>query len=1194
MAIQGPDVVTRFIADISEFVRGTQLAQTHLRKSTKEMEGGVGQFADSMDRQGHRISGSWWKRFGTVALGFTIAYRAMNVFENGLMKLGETIKESIRQSGQLAEQQAKNAFWMTVFADRTITFSDAFKIAAGSINALREESVRSISSIDELMTGIDELAQAGLPIEKRLIPHMVSLVDFTGMVAQTVGSTTRQIRQEVQALMDGTVRVTNQVVRVMKNMGVLTEQNLKDLRNMVNRAEIFEKVVKAIHDRWLAMVETMIKASPERAFAYWEKSIQKVLIQSVLLASELKGVENIFGETLYNAAVRFREGIRKIDMDRLIYLMNTLNKGLDALTRLFNNAVTGIATVVTVTGNLIRELNMLWRILGDLTVFVLATKAIEVLGKMMLWIVAGPIKLLAKAALLVLSPWLLVAAALTILTTTVIGHISFELKRLKIALSDSEGNLLSWRDVFRTSIKDEIDKFEVNPKVIEFFVITIPSWIKTWKEFISSLKGPTPYELLKKAFGSPSEWEAFKDAFFAGPTGFERIKKALEDSRIIRMPIIPSVKMPMPIDIRMTEKQIKEVEKLAEELVNAIRPTPTALEKAKEYILNAYKGQANAFKEGLKILRGITDPEVKRFVEWFDNLFMPPKMEAAGKAADEAAVAFRKMFPALIFEEIKKMGREMKKFEDEIPAFVNALDAFKKGLIHPEDLAEFAKSEKIIETYYRRLDDVMEQMAAMPAGVEGLDFVIEFEDLRDVVEEWKGLALAHNAAQYALRRYQDQYRLLKDVQDEYNRLVMTGRDYELWALDEEIEKMRRLTITNKELIKELEKASFAAPGNESITTALENLRKLTLGNEELTNAIEQYANARGESIKREFSGLAELAEGVASDMEKSFSDLFFDVMTVDWKDLGSLAENTLRAMQRDLANFLAQASREYFIGAKTGMGTFGGGALGGIFDWIFKGGTPDIYSPFYEAPVYNLHQGGKVGEGFIPTRMMPASLLENAIRLHTGLRSNEFPAILEKGETVYPKNENPIEVKGILRAMQNALTDFLARVAQGALTDKQINADTYISKVVLAAPKWLLGGSKATSVSKDASMTEIPWAVAHQGWSVGSGYAPSRMLPMSLLENAVRLHTGLRGDEYPAILKGGERVYAKGESPIEGITIINNTGFTPQVTETKSPGGGRDIRIVIGEIIAGDIYQGGPASRAIKSAYGLRTQTLRR
>ena len=83
------------------------------------------------------------------------------------------------------------------------------------------------------------------------MPKMVSLVDFTGMVAQTVGSTTRQIRQEMQALMDGTSRVTNQLVRVLTNMGVLTRQNLKDLKLMVNRAEIFEKVAGAIHDRIL-------------------------------------------------------------------------------------------------------------------------------------------------------------------------------------------------------------------------------------------------------------------------------------------------------------------------------------------------------------------------------------------------------------------------------------------------------------------------------------------------------------------------------------------------------------------------------------------------------------------------------------------------------------------------------------------------------------------------------------------------------------------------------------------------------------------------------------------------------------------------------------------------------------------------------------------------------------------------------
>lgn len=53
-------------------------------------------------------------------------------------------------------------------------------------------------------------------------------------------------------------------------------------------------------------------------------------------------------------------------------------------------------------------------------------------------------------------------------------------------------------------------------------------------------------------------------------------------------------------------------------------------------------------------------------------------------------------------------------------------------------------------------------------------------------------------------------------------------------------------------------------------------------------------------------------------------------------------------------------------------------------------------------PTY--HSGGVVGETPVPTRMVPAYLFNNAPRLHSGLLPNEFPAILERGEVVIPKN----------------------------------------------------------------------------------------------------------------------------------------------------------------------------------------------
>ena len=45
-----------------------------------------------------------------------------------------------------------------------------------------------------------------------------------------------------------------------------------------------------------------------------------------------------------------------------------------------------------------------------------------------------------------------------------------------------------------------------------------------------------------------------------------------------------------------------------------------------------------------------------------------------------------------------------------------------------------------------------------------------------------------------------------------------------------------------------------------------------------------------------------------------------------------------------------------------------------------------------------------VGESLAARRAVPAHLFAGAPRFHNGLMPDEFPAILQKGETVLPKN----------------------------------------------------------------------------------------------------------------------------------------------------------------------------------------------
>lgn len=107
------------------------------------------------------------------------------------------------------------------------------------------------------------------------------------------------------------------------------------------------------------------------------------------------------------------------------------------------------------------------------------------------------------------------------------------------------------------------------------------------------------------------------------------------------------------------------------------------------------------------------------------------------------------------------------------------------------------------------------------------------------------------------------------------------------------------------------------------------------------------------------------------------------------------------------------ASNALFGGGNSGI--FGGGSngfLGGLLNCIGGiggGGTGSVasgapglvMSPFH-------HSGGVVGQTAVPTRSVASSLFQNAPRYHqggvAGLKGDEVPAILQKGEMIIPRH----------------------------------------------------------------------------------------------------------------------------------------------------------------------------------------------
>lgn len=162
--------------------------------------------------------------------------------------------------------------------------------------------------------------------------------------------------------------------------------------------------------------------------------------------------------------------------------------------------------------------------------------------------------------------------------------------------------------------------------------------------------------------------------------------------------------------------------------------------------------------------------------------------------------------------------------------------------------------------------------------------------------------------------------------------------------------------------------------------------------EEYMKSLEdiRMAQIEGEIAARqdEMKSLTDLTASTAEQMEKNMSGLFFDVMTGKFEGMGDLAKGVFESIQRAAADYLGQIATDFLFGTSTKQGRSGGflqsafGLLGGLF-----------------------HRGGIVGETPAPMRLIPAMAFAGAPRLHGGLASDEYPAILQKGETVIPKGE---------------------------------------------------------------------------------------------------------------------------------------------------------------------------------------------
>ncbi len=145
---------------------------------------------------------------------------------------------------------------------------------------------------------------------------------------------------------------------------------------------------------------------------------------------------------------------------------------------------------------------------------------------------------------------------------------------------------------------------------------------------------------------------------------------------------------------------------------------------------------------------------------------------------------------------------------------------------------------------------------------------------------------------------------------------------------------------------------------------------------EVNSSTQKFVGSAGSSFKSLFSSLF---KGEISSAEDFFS-AFCNFLINAWSK--AISKMATRGFEDLLGNL---------------FGGFGGGAGG-------SSGASEGYFQWSETPDWflNFHSGGIVGLDGTRRAASPL-LMAGAPRLHSGLASDEFPAILQKGEVVIPR-----------------------------------------------------------------------------------------------------------------------------------------------------------------------------------------------
>lgn len=226
---------------------------------------------------------------------------------------------------------------------------------------------------------------------------------------------------------------------------------------------------------------------------------------------------------------------------------------------------------------------------------------------------------------------------------------------------------------------------------------------------------------------------------------------------------------------------------------------------------------------------------------------------------------------------------------------------------------------------------------------------------------------------------------------------------------------------NELLVKDLITPETYARAHQQALADMNNaVEKTKDGFEELKQAIEGWGKDSAEAMV-----------DFAMTGKSSFSDMIQSMI----KDLTKMI--LYQQIMKPLAGAISSGSSGWLSSLASFAGSFFGGQQ--LTSGTYTGAGGDLSGLGGIVPARVAHAGGIIGQTLFPQRAIPAMAFAGAPRLHKGLAPDEYPAILQRGETVTPKGGSVAPTINIINNAGAEISTDMQEVNGGMQIDVMID-----------------------------------------------------------------------------------------------------------------------------------------------------------